>query len=951
MNRLTEKKDLTRWNRSGLSRFRYVDGNAISFLETLRQAMGEAFTLNGENQWSALDTAVPVTENEDAAQRQARWKEQYYDDRRDYAWEILRSYARAGHILTGHLDAYANESYLNTVTQWDNLRRLVEMLDYHPAPPASATTPVALLAKEGRSGTVAAGYAYKNEPEDGSPPSVFETLDDLGIDEALNVLKATDWDKSQEYFDYDPATDTALFPLSEAAEGVSVGTTGVLLVQAGGGEAGLAATVTGINAERVELLTETPAQALPDGIRLHQVRLLLKPEFRQSPQLRGDNVISVTDGHGLSVNSVIVWKDGASWRAARVEAVEGNRIRLSAAAPPKDAEIYLAAASEARGMTVSGSEVERVILPTTDYREQQALFDVNLDRITSYSDKLEDGEAIYSYLSGSVYEIVYYLPKDGNSAEAVARVEESTPQDLNLDGDPGNLATGDWLVVQHSGESHAAVINAITDGETDFALKLGGTFEEIDLLLGDFEFELRPLNHDVNETPVFAAEPGVRSNSHSLIPLDVDEIPALLEAGRVLIVSGRSAAMEVTVKAVDVEAKAIKVSPAIPGSELTADGTTDDYRRHETVIYGNVVDAGHGETRKQSILGSGNASLSNQSFDFDVRQVSFVQDEEFPAGVRAAVEVSVDDRIWKQVATLNDSGAEDAHYTVRMKEDGTLRFDFGDGFHARRLSTGNNNVRISHRKGSGLAGNVPAYGLVKEVKPHVLVDALVQPVDATAGNDMETVESMRENASASLLTLERAVSLADIMHLATGNSSVWQARAFRRNAGIGRKEFIEVAVVPAGGGDLGSLKDSLESNLAEHSVPGVRIEVAPYKGIVLDLVVTLRVKTDEFDEEVVARDVEVALYENFSLDKSRLGEPLYRSRVIAVVEAVNGVANCVCDINPDGFRDEDGASVTPRRVTPPSGPAVKRVALEEDQVIFLKEGVSALDIVTQPFSL
>ena len=128
MSVLTDKKDLTRWNRSGLSRFRYVDGNAISFLETLRQAMGEAFTEGGVNQWSALDTAVPEGVGETLAQRQARWKAQYYDDRRDYAWEILRSYARATHVLAEHLDAYANESYINTATQWDNLRRLVEIV-------------------------------------------------------------------------------------------------------------------------------------------------------------------------------------------------------------------------------------------------------------------------------------------------------------------------------------------------------------------------------------------------------------------------------------------------------------------------------------------------------------------------------------------------------------------------------------------------------------------------------------------------------------------------------------------------------------------------------------------------------------------------------------------------------------------------------------------------------
>jgi hypothetical protein len=952
MSQLTDKKDLTRWNRSGLSRFRYLDGNAISFLETLRQAMGEAFTEGGINQWSALDRTHPVGVDETPAQRQARWKAQYYDERRDYAWEILRSYARASHVLTEHLDAYANESYLNTASQWDNLRRLVEMLDYHPAPPASATTPLALLAKAGKSGTVAVGFACKDKPEDGSPPSVFETLDDLDIDHALNQLKALDWNKSQQTFDYDSATDTASFPLSQPVEGVSVGTPGVLLVESGGNETGVAVVVTGIDDELVELLVETPVVVLPADIKLHQVRLLLKPDFKQSPQLSGSNVMSVSGDHGLSVDSVVAWQVGSTWNAARVEQVEVNRILLSSAAPADGTEIYLTAYSEAQDLTVGGIDVNRVILPTLDHREQWALFDSNLNRINYYSTIYESGEALYTFLSGSSFEIVYYLPKDGDSAVPVATVEESNPQGVFLDGDPGKLATGDWLVAQVDGEYHAAVIDAIEEGEDSYALELGRTFlDEIELLLGDFELELRPLDYQVNETPVFATEPALRSNSHSLIYLEGEEIPALLDVGRVLIIAGRRKAMEVTVKAIDDEFNAIKVSPAIPGSELTAEGTTDNYTRYHTVIYGNVVDAGHGETQKQSILGSGDATQSNQTFDFDAEQVSFVDDGKFPPGVRAAVDVSVDGRIWQQVASLNDSDAEDAHYTVRIKENGTLRLEFGDGYRGRRLPSGNNNLRILYRKGNGLSGKLPAYSLVKEVKPHSLVEQLVQPIDTTGGNDMETVESMRNNAPPSLLTLERAVSLADFTHLAAGNSSVWQARAFRRNAGVSRTELIEVAVVPAGGGELGSLKQTLESYLAGNALPGIRVEVAPYVGIILDLKLTLRIKQGEFNRELVAKTVEETLYEAFSLEKTKLGVPLYRSQVIGVVEGVSGVANCVCEINPYGFHDESGAEVTPKRITLGKGDVIKRVTLEDDQVIYMKAGLSALEIVTQTFTL
>lgn len=207
---MSERKDLTRWNRAGLSRFTYVDGNAVEYLELLRRELAARFT--------GIDQPVPpetVPENEiqkagetllDEQKRQhtraQRILQMYRSDRRDWAWEISRTFARACHILTGYADAWANEGYLGTATQWDDVRRLVGLLDYYPAPPASATTPLVLMAKKGMSGTVAKGFQVKNSPIMGAEKVVFETLDDLVIDESLNQLRPKGWNKSDK-----PAVD------------------------------------------------------------------------------------------------------------------------------------------------------------------------------------------------------------------------------------------------------------------------------------------------------------------------------------------------------------------------------------------------------------------------------------------------------------------------------------------------------------------------------------------------------------------------------------------------------------------------------------------------------------------------------------------------------------------------------------------------------------------------
>ncbi len=957
MSDLTNRKDLTRWNRSGLSRLRYVDGNAATYLETLRLSMIEAFTDgDGKNRWSALETALPVPVSETAIQRQRRWTDQYRAERRDYGWEILRTFARSVHVLTEHMNAYANEGYLRTATQWDCLRRLVEMLDYHPAPPASAETPIVLLARKDKSGKVDAGFAFKNKPDDGTQPSIFETLEDVEVDFLMNELRPADWNRSQELFTYGGGSSTTSFPLAEPLEGVSVGTLGVLIIeQESSAPLGVAVRVTGVGDDALDLRGEAKPSGWPPEVRFHQVRLFLSPKFKQAPLLTGDNVVTLESGHGLSLVSVVAWKDGSNWRAAKVEQLEGNRAKLSHTAPPAGTKLYLAIYSDAQTMTISGTEVKRVILPSHDAgsREKWAIFNAGLQKLTSFSTQIQDGVKVYDFVSGDTNSRVYYVPSAGGVIKESATVLESKPQELSLEGAPGGLVTGGWVVAQISGSSRtAAMIEVLEEGEKSFTLELSAAdLGGIGTLFGNFTLDIRPRGHDMNMDPIFLTSPALRSDSHSILPLALDDFPALLDVGRILVVASEEEAMKVTVKEIKEDEGWIKVAPAIPGSELSGLGTTAVYTRCHTTIYGNVVTSGHGESRNEKILGSGDATRSGQRFDLDVEEVSFVVDGQFAGGVRAAVEVRVDGRTWKQVSTLNDSRPEDPHYLVRMNQDGKLAIEFGNGRRGRRLPTGNSNVRVRYRQGTGLAGNLDSYSLEKEVKPHPLVAGLLQPIPATGGNDMESIDSMRENGPASVLALERAVSLADFTHLAAANSGVWQARAFRRPPGLGKADRIEVAVVPAGGGGLGTLGDTLQEYLTAHALPDVEVSVVPYQSLILDLSLTLQIKTDEYDPDLVTAAVAQAVFDAFSLRKARLGQTVYSSRVFAVVEAVAGVENCQCVLNPEGFRDESGAPAFPRQVGLGREGLIRRVTPEDAQVIYMDEDSSILEIVFQELNL
>ena len=135
-----KRLDLTRWNRAGLARFAYVDGDAAVWLEELRLAMmglaarGAPFDerlpetwrdrfMAARQEWPSAEAQSLYRDRlawrtlwrdfpdrpETAGKRNLRLLAQYDRAPGDHGWEIMRAFARASHVLLGHLDAYANE--------------------------------------------------------------------------------------------------------------------------------------------------------------------------------------------------------------------------------------------------------------------------------------------------------------------------------------------------------------------------------------------------------------------------------------------------------------------------------------------------------------------------------------------------------------------------------------------------------------------------------------------------------------------------------------------------------------------------------------------------------------------------------------------------------------------------------------------------------------------------
>lgn len=483
--------DLTRWNRAGLRRFSYVDGNAATYLEQLRLALSERFpTWGGDaNHVSGQTLQAEAT---DPVARGERLLAQYNDLRRDWAWEIARTFARACHVLTGHVDAFANEGFIETATQWDLLRRLVEMLGYAPAPPSSATTVLAVHAKPAKVGLVARGLQVKNSPDDGSPPVVFETLADLEIAAELNELRLARWNRSEQAFDpFGGASDGTGAPWAKGeATKLSVGQLAIL--QQAPEPGSTVAVVKAVRAVQLAAIDGAGGQlriAMPGLRRRGRVEsywlrgytsLLAEPQKQLTPELNGPGLVHLDRAHGLSAGDVVAWRAASEWQFAIVDRADAEGIVVPQRGDTPRGSIYrpvrVPPCTNTKGTTPISEFRVAPNLAVAAYVDPSGA--VKVLPLSSFERRAAEDEKGYLVLKPSIaisaselYAVLAGSPSIGN-----VRAATDTPDAYRFRGAPSGLASGDWVVAEFLGarglEATAARVASIQEGDGSFTLTL-----------------------------------------------------------------------------------------------------------------------------------------------------------------------------------------------------------------------------------------------------------------------------------------------------------------------------------------------------------------------------------------------------------------------------------------------------------------------------------------------
>ena len=954
--------DLTRWNRAGLSRFAYVDGNAATWLEELRLAvMGlmargadmelrlpetwrHLFELGPANWpdaaeqsafrdhlvWEALWAAFPDSP-ETARQRNERLVSQYASTPRDEGWEIMRASSRMAQVLLGHLEAYANEGYMRTATQWDNVRRLAAMVNYQPAPPTSATTTVGLIvgpSEDGKAIEIDRGLAMKYAPPEGGSPVVFETLKFIKAHSELSKVRCRDWDHDSRALQVsDLWIDDAEAQLAPGAltvlAGAAESSVAVILDAERDEEAGtvgLELDFDGTAPERGDAILHLEPKAVrrgaprtTDGVLVLAIETSANYPIGSLVQVYEGNtkisslpieVLGNKDGHlKLSLDNSDRFSTGTELRVEAMVVVSGSKSGVLA---PKGlgADAYYLNTSgivthvqglevypEDLGFDSEGDVTVRMLKMGAEVMDKPDLwphFSSDKSRIVGYDlSKFTD-------VVGS-----FYLPAPGAKREIGIVVAEpgtvipgNSPDNRIvsfLGKPPKGLAVGDVFVrsaIKTDITGPGIVAPLVVAGVAERSGSYDIQFEEV--VTSDYEV-FEPDAHEFHGPMTRTLRPSDYDKSHDfafegpkiLLGDLAAEARALLRLGKLCLVEDESG-----------KEKAALASLIEAGSD--GDGYYLLFSPHEglenfiagwTRLNLNAVEASHGETKSPKVLGSGNAERTEQAFAFSAKEIAFIPSNVAETGVAPDVDVTVDGALWSYRDYVDPTADGTDSYSTELAEDGSLVFHF-----RRRLPTGTDNVVVRrHRVGVGPRGSVPAGGFTKPMKKHRFISEIRQPLAANGGADREPISDIRTNAPARLAANGRAVSIADFERLCRRRSDVWQARARMLNDPTA-SEDVGIIVVPANGGLIGDqMRPELIEFIEAKAIPGIRVRIDDHVSIPIAMDVEVRVDIEAFDKTEVQAAAQSALFSAFSLANRALGQPLYLSEAVAVLERVTGV--------------------------------------------------------------
>jgi predicted phage baseplate assembly protein len=278
--------------------------------------------------------------------------------------------------------------------------------------------------------------------------------------------------------------------------------------------------------------------------------------------------------------------------------------------------------------------------------------------------------------------------------------------------------------------------------------------------------------------------------------------------------------------------------------------------------------------------------------------------------------IRVNDIEWKEAPSFYGTSPKDKIYTVSIADDSTVTICFGDGITGSRLPTGTANVKATYRTGIGMDGLLDATQLSMLATPQLGINKVNNPLATSGAQDPETIDSARQNAPLTVLTLDRIVSITDFENFTRAFAGISKARADIIWAG--EQETINISVALADGTMIdpsNKLYSNLLNALKDYGHTKNPVKIAGYKltGFTIDAAIAIN---DTFLFEDVKLQVLNALYARFSFDVMNFGQDVTPAQIITTMQNVEGVVyvqlNQLGDQNPFATENDRLPSAIPK---------------------------------------
>ncbi|MGI9102241.1 MAG: putative baseplate assembly protein [Terriglobales bacterium] len=811
----------------------------------------------------------------------------------DFTIALLDAFSTMGDVLTFYTERVANEVYLRTATERTSVLNLAELIGYELRPGVAASTLLAFTVEEnaGSVSTAAAGAVLaqvipqapptiyidagtkvQSIPGPGEKPQTFETAEAITARGEWNAILPLLTQPQH------VKTSSARFVLAGSQSNLKVGDVILVIDEKDERKALRLLNVTVLTGTKTKTtLSRDTSTTFVDVAKIEPGAIGYEPPKFTSPTLVSGKISDFKPNTPLTsqaTQEIVKKRWGSDTLIALAKTQRWDVDQLSTLI------------DEAVAQTPAASGQVLV------FRQHASLFGHNAPNWYSLPASMRPVDAEVLSRGRVTKKIIKNQDEPAFPDNWENWKLSNNAADGNyliyLDKTYPEIKPGSWIVVSTPKASRILQVLAVAEVDhSEFSIsgKLTRLTVKADSAIADFGLRDTSILCQSESLPL-APVPIPDDVSGKIIVLNRAYVR--IQAGRKVVISGERADADSVSAA---EARTLAGVALERGlTVLTLDKSLSyPYKRPTVSVSANVADATNGET-VQETLGSGDGSQAFQSFVLKQSPLTYVS-ASTPSGTQSTLQIRVNGLLWKEAPFFFGHDANEHIYVTRQDNDGNTTVTFGDGKTGARLPTGQQNVVAQYRRGIGKGGLLRANQLSLMLARPLGVRGATNPAATEGADDPERLEDARQNATLTIKSLGRAVSLQDYEDFARAFAGIGKAMASW--TWTGEERIVLLTVAGANGAAIdpeGPLYKNLQAALAAGSEPWVTVKMSPHDPLTFRVTGTVAVDA-EYDAKEVARNVEAALRSTFSFANRQFGQPVHKSEVIAAIQMVEGVVS------------------------------------------------------------